>query len=516
MRGSVAMALLAVTAACSSAKPPALSPQPSAIEQLASADRLVPAGCYDCLLGAYDKYDRLRSNPAVAADATLGAIRAAVLIAMRERELGMVDSGHLRIARDLAQAHPDLPDWLGKILEISDVLPSTIPGIARGVAGDIDLERSMALRRNAAVYEQILRDSAPLDLLAGYAYASFRCAAVNGRPVPPAEIFATLKPYEAAPLIAFRRATCRGTDGPAIERIAAADARFIEHNYLLGMLAVSRLPRPDLDGATALYLRAREWHPEWPSLTQALGNVAMTAEDFDGAIRFYGEALALAPRAVEARLGKVRALTYTGRHEEAIAEIDPWLEGRWNLGDAHYWRAVNEMQLQRNDEAWVDIEAAAKLLINADVPKLAGIIAYRRRQLDVARAKFEESRARSRDDCETTFYLGVVLAELRDWTQTADTLSSAGACLEAAEQRLVAEIDAIRASDEPPARKARQIARRERDITGGRRMRAQAWFNAAVAYFSLARAAEARQYAERLVDDEQFGARAKEILARLR
>ena len=45
-----------------------------------------------------------------------------------------------------------------------------------------------------------------------------------------------------------------------------------------------------------------------------------------------------------------------------------------------------------NEEAWVDVEAAAKLLINAQVPKLAGLIAYRRQQLDVSRAKFEESR----------------------------------------------------------------------------------------------------------------------------
>ena len=61
---------------------------------------------------------------------------------------------------------------------------------------------------------------------------------------------------------------------------------------------------------------------------------------------------------------------------------------RWLVGDARYWRALNESELERNEEAWVSIEAAAKLLINAQVPKLAGLIAYRRQQLDVARAKF--------------------------------------------------------------------------------------------------------------------------------
>jgi hypothetical protein len=30
-----------------------------------------------------------------------------------------------------------------------------------------------------------------------------------------------------------------------------------------------------------------------------------------------------------------------------------------NLGDARYWRALNEVQLERHDEAWTDIELAA-------------------------------------------------------------------------------------------------------------------------------------------------------------
>ena len=46
---------------------------------------------------------------------------------------------------------------------------------------------------------------------------------------------------------------------------------------------------------------------------------------------------------------------------------------------------------------------AAKLMRNAAVPKLAGIVAYKRHQLDVARAKFDESWKLGRDDCETSF-----------------------------------------------------------------------------------------------------------------
>ena len=45
---------------------------------------------------------------------------------------------------------------------------------------------------------------------------------------------------------------------------------------------------------------------------------------------------------------------------------------------------------------------------------------------------------------------------------------------------------------------------------------ATAWFDTAVASYNLSRKADAQQYAEKVVDDEQFGARAREILSRVR
>ncbi len=42
------------------------------------------------------------------------------------------------------------------------------------------------------------------------------------------------------------------------------------------------------------------------------------------------------------------------------------------------------------------------------------------------------------------------------------------------------------------------------------------WFNPAVAYYNLQRNAEARQFAHKVASDEQFGERAREILARLK
>jgi hypothetical protein len=46
-------------------------------------------------------------------------------------------------------------------------------------------------------------------------------------------------------------------------------------------------------------------------------------------------------------------------------------------------------------------------------------------------------------------------------------------------------------------------------------MQVQSWFNAAADCFNLARKAEARQYADKVVADTQFGARARDLLSRL-
>ena len=47
-------------------------------------------------------------------------------------------------------------------------------------------------------------------------------------------------------------------------------------------------------------------------------------------------------------------------------------------------------------------------------------------------------------------------------------------------------------------------------------MTATSWFDLAVASYNLSRKAEARQFAEKVADDEQFGERARDLLMRLR
>ena len=118
-------------------------------------------------------------------------------------------------------------------------------------------------------------------------------------------------------------------------------------------------------------------------------------------------------------------------------------------------------------------------------------------------------------DCETAFYLEVALAEQAAWAETADTAASAAACFDREEAQLTRQIDSLRETPIAPDRRDRQVARRETQLAANSRMRAQSWFNGAVSNFNLARKDDARRLAQKVADDERFGARARALLERL-
>ncbi len=516
MRRLCAVPILIALSACSLSRRPAAAPQPTAAERLAAVDRELRAGCLDCLVDAYRQFEALRHDSPLSDAATAGAVRAAALIALRQRELGMVDEGYLEHAKRLAAETPAIPSWLPRILEIVDALPRRGVGVGAPPRTDADLERLRQTRLNRDAWLALLRDTARFDELAAYTLLSYACDAIETRDLSRLELAGDVEVFDGTPLIVYRESLCRGIEAVTLQQLRDAEPRFVEIAFSVGLSNLGARPRPRLDEAEAQFEQAYAWHPRWPALTLAIAGVAMTNEEFERARTAYEETLAGEPHSVDAELGLLRALTYLGRHDDAIATADRLIEDGWYVGDARYWRAFNELQLSRLDEAWDDVERAEKTLINAEVPKLAGLIAYRRGQLETAIARFTTSRERNPFDCETRFYLGVVHAEQRQWPETADVLASAATCLQHAEEDLRQEIEQIGASDQRADRKARQIARREQQIAEGRRRIATSWFDCAVAYFSLSQREEARQYAERVADDEQFGPRAKEILSRLR
>ena len=149
------------------------------------------------------------------------------------------------------------------------------------------------------------------------------------------------------------------------------------------------------------YRAAYGWRQDWPILTLAIANLGLASEDFERAREFFERTLELVPAHPAGRLGVVRALTYLGRHEDAINAADVLIAETSTPGEARYWRAVNEYRLARNDDAWDDVErAAAGIGRTRTSPSLTGLIAINRREFAVARQRLDLARSR-RSDCDT-------------------------------------------------------------------------------------------------------------------
>jgi tetratricopeptide (TPR) repeat protein len=516
--------LAVMTSACASVAPRQrldTAPQPTADRraQLTTADALVRRGCYDCLREALSVYESLIDDNALSTTARGAAVRTATLLALRETELGLLHSGYIERARQLlgpsATASPELP----ALVEIAEVIAGGPTGFTRTATTDRQFAAMLTVSRSQAQWASVLRNLMPQDLTATYLWLSLACGPYAATFPERNRRDAVLGVDAAVPLIAYKTASACGlTSSTTLEALLAAEPRFREINYHLGLFALGGQTGapPDIDAANARFQVAYDWRQDWPTLTLAIGNVAMSAEDFPRAFEFYSRTLALNPDDSEAHVGTIRALTYSDRQEEAIAESDRLLAAGRNPGEAHYWRALNLARLKRDAEAWADIEQASNGLVNADVPKLAGIIAINRRDYAVARARLELSLTRRRTDCETAFYLQGVLAGQRDWEAAARVSADAGACFESEEAAILQELATVRAAQMDADRRARLIARRETQLTSDARMRATAWFNAAAANFNLSRIDEARRFAEKVEADEQFGERARTLLQRLK
>jgi len=107
MRVAALVLLAALPSACAQKAPAVVVPTgPTPAQRFEAATSQLMAGCLDCLLDAYREFQALRDDRAVGEAATASAIRSAILVSIREHELGLLDSGHLRSAHQMLDAAP--------------------------------------------------------------------------------------------------------------------------------------------------------------------------------------------------------------------------------------------------------------------------------------------------------------------------------------------------------------------------------------------------------------------------
>src|SRR5262249_47270027 len=170
--------------------------------------------------------------------ATESAVRTALLIAVRENELGLIDTGRVAQARSLlesasakATADKSPPPDLALMLDVAEALSQKPGGRSRSPVSDAETRAITRIARNQVQWALALRQLMPGDLAADYLWVGLACGP-SGFDIPDrAERDAVLGQSLEASLIEFKNASSCSSQRTALQELLDREPRFVETNY---------------------------------------------------------------------------------------------------------------------------------------------------------------------------------------------------------------------------------------------------------------------------------------------
>ena len=496
--------------------------RPSLAAQRQAADDLVAEGCYRCLDEAVVRYFALppARDPVARVNDTL-LFRALILLALREKELGIDAAPHLRQAGLLA-ARTAGPATAREQLKWAELMPSNPSGLPRD---DADAERLRLAAARGDLERRLAGAAAQSDPLDVYLNVSLVCSA--SFPLPGRDPEALAAPASTHPIVAWRLAICGRRHEDALRAFAEAHPRYVEADYwrgryrttmaasaIAGRAAMTFVSDPAARREARDRLRAAlEEIPSSLAIAFDLAGILSVASPRD-ALPLYERVTKAQPRHNEAWLGQGICLTYLDRPRDAIAALSRVVElGRWSIGDALYWRAWNRHAIGELDTAWADVEEARKTLYNTNVYGLAGRIAFDRKALDIARPLLEKAVELSEANCAAAWFLGLLHSTEERWLAGGAAFEGAETCYRAEATRVQEEGQRAAADALDDAARAERQARTEESIRTAERQAALSAYNAA---FNLVRGGEparSRPLLDRAVQHPEVSDRARELRA---
>ena len=336
-------------------------PSPLLVAEVAKADALVRQGCYTCLKEALAIYDKHAAAKVPIPGAREGQFEAALLIAIREKELG--------IPGDESMAHRHEGLFSRRVQAVLDAAELII-GDTTGLDPD---QRALVTGRNRPQLEpdnpkRRALDAAPEnDITAKYVALSIDCE--QPKLIESVDMKALTAAYAGCAVDAIPTVDVRPPVGAERRRASRqSDPRWTDTFYWEARreMVASLGQAIDLSKVIGLYGQGREAFPSSLMLTMAWANANLMAEEFESALSGFEDVLKVNPTHRDAMNGKMQAQGYLLRHADAIATATRLLElGTWHIPDANYWRAWNRYQIKEYEDAWVDIENAIKGLSNA-------------------------------------------------------------------------------------------------------------------------------------------------------
>jgi tetratricopeptide (TPR) repeat protein len=440
------LALAAVCSlACATARPVTaararISPETLAA-RLAEADRLASRGCYLCLKEAASAYATLLelSDDVVL---TRKALENNLMIALREIELRMPDSGAREAARQL-QTSVGVGVGYARYFSALDLLAAPV------VTGGVTFQEVRERREARVALATELQKEWPASAMKAYFYLAAAFLANPSKELE-LEIGGMLDTHSENLSLEYRVQTFPPLFSEDASRaLIGKETGFGEVHFLLGQRAVFDARLAD---AHRELTRARELLPDSAAVSVALANVTFSYARYADALKLYERVLAAGPDDVAA-LGRAKALSYLRRHTDAIAALDELLNDLGdNPGEKYYWRAWNRLQIGHAQQAYDDALAALKAMRNNDVYRLSGIASFNLNRIPEAREHFEhfvQALSMNRADCDSERYLGQIDSVERSWKSAFSRFSQAVACYDVAIVRL-----------------RRELAGHEKDISG--------------------------------------------------
>jgi tetratricopeptide (TPR) repeat protein len=450
------LALLLLVASCAPrdivTETAPLPPPPPVVD----TDALVRSGCYRCLESAFETARASRES----------AFQLAALLALRSKELGLPYAPWVERASELLPPGDEWPLYL-EIVNVVRIDP---------LSGDREeiLDLTLAQRRPVATVEswrESLKTGTASPLFRAYLDLTLACT------IGPRQqaIDTASEEFRGVPLIEYRIGTCGSRSHLADLR--ADHPEFTDADLPLGRNALESM-QPDQEEALRRFRAARAAFQESPVITASIGDVHREREEWSQAVEAYDATLALVPTHRDALMGRTIALSNLARHDEAISTATRLLElGNWFIGGAYFWRAWNEYNLGNIAAARVDVDLARGRGNSPTTIVLAGMIAWREKQLDAAETDFQAALDVDRGQCEAAALQGGVRAVRARWSDAVASYEHAQQCFDltiALRRKFIEDINAGPGSQEG---KAGQVARHERAIAEAQRNRDDAMQN---------------------------------------
>jgi len=525
---SLAVLIAAVSAACSSGgRAPAVAPlpaRPAPEVRLASAEAALARGSFAGFKEAVALAAELAATPRlkIRDRAAETAMRALILLRIRERQIGIILSRTGDEARALLKAHPALAAYAGLIDQADSAASSSQRGIQTDIARSIrplaktwtqkDLDKLMA---EAKAQRDVFRDQARRDDNHAYCYLAFNASMASMR--EEAEDFSPIFAlFPESKLMIYINALRYLRPKPELlEKLAADDPGFSEAWFHLGEMA---LGQGRLLGAEENFLKAEPGLAETPQIPILLASIYTATEEHEKSLAYYDKALALSPEYRDAMLGKAISLCSLGRLGEAEAVLNRMIElGHWMMGEANYWLAWIRHAQARNAEAQVYIEESkGRLPTNSEVFGLAGTLALELGQADRAETEFLKALEFGRGNIEALFGLGAVNDGRSRWKDSAGYYGAAADILGGREKEIEGKIAEIRAAPLGEARRAAMLAKKSAQLAVNRATQANAFYNTAVAWFNAGAPDKARPAAGKAAAHPQFKDKAAALLAKIK